>query len=204
MLRLRGWATLCEIEKQSVYLTSSHHLSSCADGAGKRTPLLISSQNLRSSADGIDINFENLPLNKRNEFIDFVRQISSHLKKEFENISLNDPFISVTIPSDNSKENYNIRRLNSVVDLLIIMGYDYNDTSIPSPVSPLLTEYGPNLSKTLDYYSNNGIDKSKTILALPYYGIMWNTTGTEDKDNINQINYQTSIERRLTLSLIHI
>ena len=27
---------------------------------------------------------------------------------------------------------------------------------------------------------------------------MWNTTGTEDKDNINQINYQTSIERRLT------
>lgn len=158
----------------------------------------VSQKIISKSADGIDINFENLPLNKRNEFIDFVRQISSHLKNEFENISLNEPFISVTIPSDNSKENYNIRRLNSVVDLLIIMGYDYNDTSIPSPVSPLLTEYGPNLSKTLDYYSNNGIDKSKTILALPYYGIMWNTTGTEDKDNINQINYQTSIERRLT------
>ena len=78
------------------------------------------------------------------------------------------------------------------------MGYDYNDTSIPSPVSPLLTEYGPNLGETLDYYSNNGIDKSNNI-SITYYGIMWNTTGTEDKDNINQINYQTLNREKIDL-----
>ena len=81
-------------------------------------------------------------------------------------------------------ENYSVKKLSDlvlpegvgeVVNLFIIMGYDFHLKSVPGATSPLQSENNqPSLSNTLKIYDSFGADKNKTILALPYYGLMYN------------------------------
>ena len=48
----------------------------------------------------------------------------------------------------------------------------------------------------MEYFKNNNINDEKTILALPYYGILWNIKPLGEDD------FKASIERKLTYSEI--
>lgn len=150
------------------------------------------------NADGIDLNFEDLPYLKSNEFVEFVSEFRQSLNQQFENSNREKPYISLTLPALKDRENYNVKALSKIVDLFIIMGYDYNSFESPDAISPLQAENGLSLRNSLSYYTNQKLPLEKTILALPYYGILWNI----EPEKANSENYQASVERKLTYNEI--
>lgn len=153
---------------------------------------------LLRNANGVDINFEDVPYSRSREFVTFVSDFKQSLETLFQNNNRSKPFISLTLPAVKDRENYQIRALSPLVDLFVIMGYDYNSVDLPEAVAPLQAESGLSLNNTMDYYFNQNIPVEKTILALPYYGILWNIVpkpGGKD-------TYQASVERKLTYSEI--
>ena len=67
------------------------------------------------------------------------------------------------------------------------MGYDYhigNETQ--GAVAPLRSSENSSLSlsNTVQYYLEQGIDPSKTILALPYYGSLWKGELSQSGSNV--------------------
>jgi len=153
---------------------------------------------LLRNANGVDINFEDLPYSRSREFVTFVSEFKQSLEIQFQNNNRPSPFISLTLPAVKDRENYQIRALSPLVDLFVIMGYDYNSADLPEAVAPLQAESGLSLNNTLDYYFNQNIPPDKTILALPYYGILWNIVPEKGKKD----SYQASVERKLTYSEI--
>ena len=128
---------------------------------------------LDRDADGVDINFENLPYLKRGSFNRFIEELRKRLNQKFDSKS---PIISLTLPAVDSREIFDVVDLQKFVDLFVIMGYDYNTgPQLQGAVAPLIPFETKNISlnTTLKYYLEAGINPSKTVLALPYYGSMW-------------------------------
>lgn len=164
----------------------------------------VTSKVIEKNGDGIDLNFENITLSNRNQFVKFVSNFYDFIYDEFIDKMSRVPYISITLPAESYKESYDIKRLNEFADLFVIMGYDYHDPNEPSAVSPLDSDdQSPNLNTTLDYYNKIGIDKNKTILGLPYYGILWNVERVLGEDDNDEDSIESSIERRLTYSEIN-
>jgi spore germination protein YaaH len=131
---------------------------------------------LERDADGVDINFENLPYLKRGSFNRFIEELRKRLNQKF---GTKTPVISLTLPAVDSREIFDVQDLQKFVDLFVIMGYDYNTgPQLQGAVAPLIPFETKNISlnNTLKYYLEAGIDPSKTVLALPYYGSMWEGT----------------------------
>lgn len=148
------------------------------------------------NADGIDLNFEDLPSSHSSAYISFVSGFKQFLNVQFQNSNKASPFISLTLPAHKDRKSYVIQKLNPHVDLFVVMGYDYNSTTSPDAISPLQAEGNFSLLKTIEYYQEAKIDFRKTILALPYYGILWNIQ-PDDEEGLS-----ANIDRRLTYSEI--
>jgi spore germination protein YaaH len=136
----------------------------------------VSALLLERDADGVDINFENLPYLKRGSFNRFIEELRKRLNQKF---GTKTPVISLTLPAVDSREIFDVQDLQKFVDLFVIMGYDYNTgPQLQGAVAPLIPFETKNISlnNTLKYYLEAGIDPSKTVLALPYYGSMWEGT----------------------------
>ena len=143
-------------------------------------------------ADGVDLNFEQLPYIKRERFNLFVKQFREQLDNK---ISGKKAIISITLPAVDSREIFDVFELQKYADLLVIMGYDYNTgTQVQGAVAPLrsVENKGISLKNTVDFYIKNKIDTSKTVLALPYYGSMW--TGDIGKNG----EVESLFERKVT------
>ena len=152
---------------------------------------------LNRNADGVDINFEDVPSRYKNEFVNFVEGFSKFLSTQFEINEKESPFISITLPAFKDRENYDIKKLDSFVNLFVIMGYDYNSVSTPDAVAPLQSEGNLSLLSTIKYYDGKNMDFGKTILALPYYGVLWDIKPLKDD------TFNASLERRITYSEIN-
>ena len=152
---------------------------------------------LNRNADGVDINFEDVPSRYKNEFLNFVEGFSKFLSTQFEINEKESPFISITLPAFKDRENYDIKKLDSFVNLFVIMGYDYNSVSTPDAVAPLQSEGNLSLLSTIKYYDGKNMDFGKTILALPYYGVLWDIKPLKDD------TFNASLERRITYSEIN-
>ena len=175
-----------KLKKTKVLLTVSSHgyknNNSFLGDQSKWSTMIDSLTNLIKfrDADGVDINFEGLPYLKRGSFNRFIQVLRKRLNQ---NITNKTPIISMTLPAVDSREIFDVLHLNKFVDLFVIMGYDYNTgPQLQGAVAPLLPFETENISlnNTLKYYLDIGIDPKKTILALPYYGSMWEGTLSED------------------------
>ena len=175
-----------KLKKTKVLLTVSSHgyknNNSFLGDQSKWSTMIDSLTNLIKfrDADGVDINFEGLPYLKRGSFNRFIQALRKRLNQ---NITNKTPIISMTLPAIDSREIFDVLHLNKFVDLFVIMGYDYNTgPQLQGAVAPLLPFETENISlnNTLKYYLDIGIDPKKTILALPYYGSMWEGTLGED------------------------
>ena len=175
-----------KLKKTKVLLTVSSHgyknNNSFLGDQSKWSTMIDSLTNLLKyrDADGVDINFEGLPYLKRGSFNRFIQALRKRLNQ---NITNKTPIISMTLPAVDSREIFDVLHLNKFVDLFVIMGYDYNTgPQLQGAVAPLLPFETENISlnNTLKYYLDIGIDPKKTILALPYYGSMWEGTLSEE------------------------
>lgn len=169
---------------------------------------------ISKNADGIDLNFENLPKSQRLNFKSFVMEFRKHLDNEFyKNNKAKSPFISLTIPASTEMQNYSLSEMSTlktsdtnreVIDLFIMMGYDYHTKSVPSPTAPLQSEGGGHsLKKTIDIFNSLSAAKDKTILALPYYGIMYDIEPVYDSISNSQVDIKSSFSKKLTYNEIN-
>jgi spore germination protein YaaH len=155
----------------------------------------VSTLILERDADGIELEFTGVPMDRETKFIDFVTKLKSNLESRFLKKNM---IVSLVIPADDTKFSFDLRRLNESVDLFIVKGMDYHDIDgSVAAIAPLRNETpgGPSLENTLLRYLNRGLVPEKSILALPLYGAQW--AGTYDP---NEGYYSTDFERKVTLS----
>jgi spore germination protein YaaH len=131
-------------------------------------------RNLKSkNADGVNLNFEEVPSNMLNHYMTFIKSLSYALKRE--NPSY---FFSVCLPAFDWSKVYMINEIEPYVDLFIVMGYSFSGSfsNQASPNAPLQNQAGNiNIPNSISYWTGQGIPKSKIILGVPYYGNKWNT-----------------------------
>ncbi|MGB0931890.1 MAG: glycosyl hydrolase family 18 protein [Chitinophagales bacterium] len=124
------------------------------------------------NADGVNIDFENVRKQQKASLTEFMRYLSKRLKTERPGSS-----VTMAVPGLNNYRIYDVAVLQEVVDAFVIMGYDYHysRSKHAGPVAPLKGYLS--LESTLRSYLCTGVDKSKLILAVPYYGREWQTKG---------------------------
>jgi spore germination protein YaaH len=155
----------------------------------------VSTLILERDADGIELEFTGVPMERETKFIDFVTKLKSNLESRFLKKNM---IVSLVIPADDTKFPFDLLRLNESVDLFIVKGMDYHDIDgSVAAIAPLRNETpgGPSLETTVLRYLNRGLVPEKSILALPLYGAQW--AGTYDP---NEGYYSTDFERKVTLS----
>jgi len=210
--QMEEWRTTAMIDsaklkKTKVLLTVSSHgyknNTSFLGDQAKWNVLIdsVSTLLLDRDADGVDLNFENLPYLKRGSFNRFVKELRNRLNQKITNKT---PVISITLPAVDSREIFDVVDLEKYVDLFVIMGYDYNTgPQLQGAVAPLIPYETENLSlnNTLKFYLNKGIKPSKTVLALPYYGSMWE--GNIDEDGSTISKFERKVTYREVMSIFN-
>ena len=150
-------------------------------------------------ADDVNIVFKHLNRNLKNDFIWFISELSKTLR------SLSDSYrLSVTIPAFDRNAVYSVTTLNPHVDRFIIDFTEIADNSSGGPLAPLTGIYQNNIKTCVNRYLSPGlgIDPSKLIVCLPYYGTMWKTPSQETESSYESsefIKYITYSDVRRSL-----
>ncbi len=137
----------------------------------KRAIQLLKERN----AHGVCIDFEGVTKSQRKNFNSFIAFFSQELKKANQ-----DYLVYLTVPAVDWNKYLDFEVLIPVVDQFAIMGYDYygSTSKVAGPAAPLNSGkiWDPfNLTTSVDYYLANHVPPSQLILALPFYGNIWNT-----------------------------
>lgn len=118
--------------------------------------------------DGINIDFEEMKKEDADEFSQFVREVSSTLRKNGYKVS-----VDVTVPdgSDTWSLCYNRYELSEAVDYMILMAYDqYGASSKKAGSVAAYSWVETNLKKMIE---RDGIDSGKIVLGIPLYSRKW-------------------------------
>ncbi len=163
---------------------SSKNIALLSNPAKRQTLIntLISLIQYRN-ADGVNIDFESVPYSQRQNLITFMTDLSNAFHTQIPG-----SHISICLPAVDWNNSFNVPALNSVCDLMLIMGYDYywSGASIAGPCSPFESNgfWGSYYVKnSIAYYLNNGASPSKLALGVPYYGYRWPTQTGDIKSN---------------------
>ncbi len=122
--------------------------------------------------DGINIDFEGIPVDCGEHYVQFLRELSVLCRKK-----------GLILSTDNYvpfefNNHYRLDVQGRVVDYVIIMGYDEHWHGSGDPGSVASIGYVSNgLDRTLDQ-----VPAEKIVNALPFYTILWKTEGTKVTD----------------------
>ncbi len=127
------------------------------------------------NAQGLNLDFENVPADVKTQFTNFIIALGTSLKAEDEEYIL-----TVALPPVDFHKVYDFTQIDLYVDLYIMMGYEYHGVNSPvaGPVAPLSdgNKWGAfTLENSIDDYIAKGIKPKKLLLGLPYYGAEWIT-----------------------------
>lgn len=134
---------------------------------------------LLKKADGVNINFEEVPKARKEDFTNFIAYLRQELTK------VNPDFkITITIPAIDWRNAFDIANLKPYVDYYFVMGYDfYGKYSAAAGPTSLLFSGGEwtknNIDNTIKNYIKLGADPKRLILGLPYYGNEWITKSAD-------------------------
>lgn len=136
-------------------------------------------------ADGVCLNFEGVSKEHKIEYSKFVVLLSQELKKQNK-----DYLVYLTVPAVDWAKSLDLEALVPAVDRFVIMGYGYygSTSKVAGPVSLLKSDkkWEPfNLASSVDYYLKNNVPDSNLILALPYYGVIWDTKSGEKGSKVD-------------------
>ena len=175
-----GLITAAHAQQCKVLLTVTNHT---ADG----NKALLTNRNLqaelinhllqllaKNEADGIDLNFENIPDGQKDNMTAFVCELGQRLKTANKNYKL-----TIGLPAYYGERTCDLNRLAEVVDLFLITGYDYYGpfSKTDGPVAPLDDpDGGRNIRQSVFRYLQLGLKREQLILGLPYYGATWTSS----------------------------
>ncbi|MBE5827629.1 MAG: chitinase [Butyrivibrio sp.] len=119
--------------------------------------------------DGINLDFESVPSEDGQSFVEFVRELSIACRKEGLVFSI-DNYVPM-----NFNDYYDLEEQGVVADYVIIMGYDEHYAGSPEAGSVASLKYvETGIINTL-----KEVDASKVINAVPFYTRIWhNSNGT--------------------------
>lgn len=143
--------------------------------------------------DGINIDFENMKKEDVNEFSQFVREISSSLRKNGYVVS-----VDVTVPdgSDTWSLCYNRIELADATDYIVLMAYDQYGQESKKAGSVASYEWVENNLKKM--IERDEIDSNKIILGIPLYSRVWYVNDGTVKSTSTL--YMTGLEKYLNSS----
>jgi len=171
------------VDKAQAYGVSVHLTLSCFDprvqeevllNRGLRNKLIDNMVDLveEGGAQGVNVDFEQLPGSLRSAFVDFVERLSRRVDE-----------VVVATPSVDWEGAYDLERLSEASDALFLMGYNYyHSTGDPGPTAPLSggdTWLPYSLSWSVEDHVNQGVAPEKIVLGLPLYGHLWPTVDTQ-------------------------
>ena len=129
----------------------------------KRINLLNSIISATEDFDGVQIDFEHVAADQKDDFISFLSDLKKTLPKE--------KILSVALPAKRSSspdDAYDYALISNIADRIIIMAYDEHwSRSRPGPVASY--EWCAKVAE----YSSSVIPKEKLIMGLPLYGREW-------------------------------
>ncbi len=120
------------------------------------------------NADGIVIDFEFMSDTTGPNLTQFMKELYATLHP------LNKLVVQAVMSRTGSEAwlgEFDYPALAKHVDYLNIMTYDYSHGS-PGPIAPLDW-----VNRVLQYARGQGVDMSKVLLGVPYYGVDWTATG---------------------------
>ncbi|OYT15543.1 MAG: hypothetical protein B7C24_12525 [Bacteroidetes bacterium 4572_77] len=131
-----------------------------------------------AGADGINLDFESVPSDQRDNLTAFITKMRAHLSNEVPNSRL-----TICLYAVDWNSVFDVEAIVPHLDKLLIMGYDYyySGSSYAGPVAPLEAQ-NYYLAKSVDYYLDEGAPKNKLVLLLPWYGRRW-TVLSEEKQS---------------------
>lgn len=116
-----------------------------------------------AGADGIDINFEEVPVEYKAEFIKFVKELSFSMRETNSNYT-----ITMTVPMHDPDDVYDLGALAAWVDYFIITGYNFHikpNGLQKGPLAPLLTRDAAVRGTFFRHIENMSLD---SLLRVPY------------------------------------
>lgn len=129
---------------------------------------------LANDYDGIDIDYENLGKEVKDNFTYFIKDLAGKLHE-------NNKQLSVTVQAKNSDSNFwdgagavNFKKIGTDVDQFRVMTYDYSRLNTdPGPISPLYW-----FEEVLQY-AKTKVPAEKIMAGIPTYAYQWCTSDTE-------------------------
>ncbi|BDS14006.1 glycosyl hydrolase family 18 protein [Aureispira anguillae] len=118
---------------------------------------------IRSGADGIDLNFEEVPISQKDNFIAFVKELSFAIREDN-----NDYVISMSVPIYDKDNVYDLPKLKPWIDLFVISSFNFHikPTELQEgPLSPLVTKDASIRGTVCLYQLYTTLDQ---LLAVPY------------------------------------
>ena len=113
--------------------------------------------------DGVQIDFETIPKNDREQFHSFLKDVRTKIGKN--------KIFSVCVPARMKtlqNDIFDYETISSLADYIFIMAYDQHwSTSISGPVA------GLDWCKKISSYAVNVIPQEKLVMGLPFYGRSW-------------------------------
>lgn len=124
----------------------------------------------RNNYDGVNIDYEYIPPETRDDFTDFIDQLSTKLRSKDKLITIS-VFPKINVPYELHGA-YDYAALAPLIDRMVIMTYDHHyRTGPPGPIAPI-NWVEKNINYTLQY-----IPQEKLLLGIANYGYNWPSKG---------------------------
>jgi len=130
--------------------------------------------------DGVNLDFEPLPAEVADQYVQFVREVRAAL----DDIG---PGLHLSVDVVPSLDGYQLAALTAddAADLAVIMGYGYRTTSskVAGSTAPLVDPATGDLTSTVEAALEQA-EPDKLLLALPWYGLAWSTQGDKARSEV--------------------
>lgn len=140
------------------------------ENSKERNELLESLSKAAETYDGVQIDFEAVPLRDGKQFLSFLTDLKSKLGGKI---------LSVAVPARTktiSDDVYAYESIAAIADRVIVMAYDEHwSGSVPGAIASI--DWCANVSK----YSRSVIPAEKLVMGIPFYGRTWGSDKTADR-----------------------
>lgn len=140
--------------------------------------------------DGINIDFEAVPKDDGDYYIQFLRELTPLMREQGVVVS-----VDTYLPKSWSRQ-YRRGEASEIVDYMIVMGYDEHYAG--SSQSGSVASYAWSV-EAIENMLNEGVSKDKLILGIPFYTRIWEEEMTSDGISLSSTAYAMDTAKQFML-----